>query len=112
MIGGGGEKKTLRFVARYAQLCNLSAGPELPHKLDVLREHCEREGRDYNEIEKTAALSFDLGDHGERVDETLTTLRRLADLGIDTAHGKVINAAGIDALERMGRDIIPAAAAF
>jgi F420-dependent oxidoreductase-like protein len=112
MIGGGGEKKTLRFVARYAQLCNLSAGPELPHKLDVLREHCEREGRDYNEIEKTAAFKFDLGDQGERVDETLTALRRLAELGIDTAHGKVINADGIDALERMGRDVIPAAAAF
>ncbi|HEY3611789.1 MAG TPA: LLM class F420-dependent oxidoreductase [Pseudonocardiaceae bacterium] len=112
MIGGGGEQKTLRFVARYAQACNLSNGPELPHKLDVLREHCAREGRDYDEIEKTVAFTFDLGEHGERVDETLATLRRLADLGIDTAHGKVINAAGIDALERMGRDIIPAAAAF
>jgi F420-dependent oxidoreductase-like protein len=48
LIGGGGEKKTLRFVARYAQACNLFAGPELPHKLDVLRAHCEAEGRDYD----------------------------------------------------------------
>jgi F420-dependent oxidoreductase-like protein len=112
MIGGGGEKKTLRFVAKYAQSCNLFPGPELAHKLDVLREHCEREGRDYNEIEKTVAFQFDLGDQGERVDETLATLRGLAELGIDTAHGKVINAGGIDALERMGRDVIPAAAAF
>jgi alkanesulfonate monooxygenase SsuD/methylene tetrahydromethanopterin reductase-like flavin-dependent oxidoreductase (luciferase family) len=112
MIGGGGEKKTLRFVAKYAQSCNLFPGPELVHKLDVLREHCEREGRDYNEIEKTVAFQFDLGDQGERVDETLAALRGLAELGIDTAHGKVINAGGIDALERMGRDVIPAAAAF
>src|SRR6201999_1191146 len=71
MIGGGGEKKTLRLVAKYAQACNLFAGPEVPHKLQVLREHCEREGRDYDEIEKTAAFKFDLGPKGEHVDETL-----------------------------------------
>jgi len=40
MIGGGGERKTLRLVAQYAQACNLFAGPELERKLDVLREHC------------------------------------------------------------------------
>ena len=61
MIGGGGEKKTLRMVAKYAQACNLFGGPELGHKLDVLREHCEREGRDYDEIEKTAYYAFDVG---------------------------------------------------
>jgi alkanesulfonate monooxygenase SsuD/methylene tetrahydromethanopterin reductase-like flavin-dependent oxidoreductase (luciferase family) len=47
MIGGGGERKTLRLVARYAQACNLFPGPDLAHKLDVLRSHCEAEGRDY-----------------------------------------------------------------
>src|SRR5437588_8652543 len=45
LIGGGGERKTLRLVARYADACNLFAGPdELPHKLDVLRRHCEEVG--------------------------------------------------------------------
>ena len=44
LIGGSGEKKTLRLVARYAQACNLFPGPEIPHKLDVLRQHCEAEG--------------------------------------------------------------------
>jgi hypothetical protein len=78
----------------------------------VLREHCEREGRDYNDIEKTVAFPFDLGDRGERVDEILATLKGLAELGIDTAHGKVIDAGGIEALERMGRDVIPVAAGF
>jgi F420-dependent oxidoreductase-like protein len=112
MIGGGGEKKTLRFVAKYAQACNLFAGPDLAHKLDVLREHCEREGRDYDDIEKTVAFQFDLGERGERVDETLTTLRGFADLGIQTAHGKVIGAGEIKALELMGREIIPAVADF
>ena len=53
LIGGGGEKKTLRLVAKYAQACNLFPSPELAHKLDVLREHCAREGRDYDDIEKT-----------------------------------------------------------
>ena len=59
MIGGSGEQKTLRLVARYADACNLFAVPGeegmalLQHKLDVLRGHCETEGRDYDSIEKT-----------------------------------------------------------
>jgi F420-dependent oxidoreductase-like protein len=53
LVGGGGEKKTLRLVARYADASNLFDTPELPHKLDVLREHCAREGRPYGDIEKT-----------------------------------------------------------
>ena len=61
LIGGGGERKTLRLVARYAQSCNLFAGPELAHKLDVLRRHCEAEGRDYDEIEKTVSYRMDVG---------------------------------------------------
>ncbi|GAA4170495.1 LLM class F420-dependent oxidoreductase [Phytohabitans flavus] len=54
LVGGGGEKKTLRLVARYADATNLFDTPHLPHKLDVLREHCVREGRPYADIEKTA----------------------------------------------------------
>ncbi len=65
MIGGGGEKKTLRLVAQYADACNLfDAGPEaITHKLDVLRDHCDDVGRDYDEISKTclAALTLDTG---------------------------------------------------
>jgi len=112
MIGGGGEKKTLRFVAKYAQSCNLFGGPELAHKLDVLREHCEREGRDYNEIEKTAYHVFDVGPNGEKVPETIAALKELADRGIDTAIGGVRDVHTITPLEIIGRDVIPAAAAF
>jgi F420-dependent oxidoreductase-like protein len=55
LIGGGGEKKTLRLVAKYADTCNLFGGPdEVAHKLDVLRRHCDEVGRDYDSIEKTA----------------------------------------------------------
>lgn len=55
LIGGGGEQKTLRLVARYADACNLFAFDlaEVKHKLDVLRRHCDTEGRDYDTIEKT-----------------------------------------------------------
>lgn len=56
LIGGGGERRTLRLVARYADACNLfpTEGPSsIAHKLDILRRHCATEGRDYNTIEKT-----------------------------------------------------------
>jgi F420-dependent oxidoreductase-like protein len=58
MIGGGGEQKTLRLVARYADACNLfgSSPADVAHKLDVLRRHCEIEGRDYDRIEKTVLV--------------------------------------------------------
>ena len=81
MIGGSGEKKTLRLVAKYAQACNLFPSPELGHKLDVLREHCEREGRNYDEIEKTAIFRFDVGPKGEKTGELIDQLGQLAETG-------------------------------
>jgi alkanesulfonate monooxygenase SsuD/methylene tetrahydromethanopterin reductase-like flavin-dependent oxidoreductase (luciferase family) len=60
MIGGGGEKKTLRLVAQYADACNFFGGPDMvAHKIDVLRRHCDAVGRDIREIEVTALLSAD-----------------------------------------------------
>lgn len=64
LIGGSGEQKTLRLVARYADACNLFAMPgeegeaQLRHKLNVLRQHCEREGRDIDDIQKTVLGPF------------------------------------------------------
>jgi alkanesulfonate monooxygenase SsuD/methylene tetrahydromethanopterin reductase-like flavin-dependent oxidoreductase (luciferase family) len=55
LIGGSGERKTLRLVAQYADACNIFGGPdEVAHKIDVLRRHCDAIGRDPNEIEVTA----------------------------------------------------------
>src|SRR4051812_21838768 len=55
MIGGSGERKTLRLVAQYADACNIFGGPDdVAHKIDVLRRHCDTVGRDPNEIEVTA----------------------------------------------------------
>ncbi|WP_035796795.1 LLM class F420-dependent oxidoreductase [Kitasatospora mediocidica] len=82
MIGGGGEKKTLLMVARYADSCNLFATSpdEVAHKLQVLRAHCEDEGRDYDAITKTA-----LGGRAvlDDVDAFLALAEQYARLGID-----------------------------
>jgi F420-dependent oxidoreductase-like protein len=55
LVGGGGERRTLRLAARYADACNVFATspPDVAHKLEVLRSHCEAEGRDYDRIQKT-----------------------------------------------------------
>lgn len=65
LVAGGGEKRTLDLVARYADLCNVSAGDpaEVRHKFDVLERHCERVGRDPAEITKTL-FAFDTSDLG------------------------------------------------
>jgi alkanesulfonate monooxygenase SsuD/methylene tetrahydromethanopterin reductase-like flavin-dependent oxidoreductase (luciferase family) len=59
LIGGGGEQRTLKLVAQYADACNIAAGPQAGHKLDVLRAHCDTVGRDYAAIEKTAMTRID-----------------------------------------------------
>jgi alkanesulfonate monooxygenase len=110
LIGGGGEKKTLRLVAKYAQACNLFAVPELGHKLDVLRQHCVEVGRNYDEIEKTVMMPLDVGSNGEKADELLRRLGELAALGVDHVHGAVPGVAGITPLELIGEKVIPAAA--
>lgn len=110
LIGGGGEKKTLRMVAQYAQACNLFDSPELAHKLDVLRGHCEAIGRDYDEIEKTVMGPVDPGPNGENVDTTLEHLRELADLGVTHVQMRVADGSRTDWLELIGERIIPEAA--
>jgi F420-dependent oxidoreductase-like protein len=110
LIGGGGEKKTLRLVAKYAQACNLFAGPELAHKLQVLREHCEREGRDYDDIERTALLGIDPGPDGEDVDGVLQRLRAAADLGIQVGHGRLAPDRQVDRMRVLGERVAPVVA--
>ena len=110
MIAGDGEKKTLRLVARYADACSLRPGPQIPSKLDVLRRHCEDEGRDYGQIEKTCAFALDVGERGEKVDELNGQLRWLAGMGVETVVGFVPNVDRISPLEIVGREVIPAVA--
>ena len=108
LIGGAGEKKTLRLVARYADACNIFDSPELAHKLDVLREHCAAQGRDYDEIEKTVQTRFDLGEHGERVAQTIEHLHEVSELGVQLAHGVVVGAGTLRPLDLMAEQVIPA----
>jgi F420-dependent oxidoreductase-like protein len=88
VIGGGGERRTLRLVARYADACNLfdMPGPfraDVPHKLRVLRAHCDAVGRDPAEIEVTTLTGFDLGDdRSAGLRQLVGHLHELADLGV------------------------------
>ena len=81
LIGGGGERKTLRLVARYADACNVFASNpgDVAHKLDVLRAHCDAEGRDYNTIRKTAIYTGRVLDDP---DTFLADAKQYAALGI------------------------------
>ena len=106
LIGGGGEQKTLRFVARYAQACNLFDGPDLEHKLEVLKQRCEEEGRDYDDVEKTVSHPFEIGADGSGVDELLTDLRRLRDLGVDVVHGRVERVQDITPIQVLGEKVV------
>jgi F420-dependent oxidoreductase-like protein len=84
MIGGGGEQKTLRFVARYADACNLfaSSPDEVAHKLDVLRSHCDDAGRDPSSIRKTILYVQPTLATGD-VDGFLTDMEAYAAVGIE-----------------------------
>ena len=83
LIGGGGEKKTLRLVAQYADACNIfDMGPDAVNaKYDVLRAHCADVGRDYAEIEKTVLSRVNLRE--ESVDQVVDRFGRLGAIGTD-----------------------------
>ncbi|MDX6353255.1 MAG: hypothetical protein QOF98_158 [Streptomyces sp.] len=77
LIGGSGERKTLRMVAQYADACNIFGGPEAAHKLDVLRGHCETLGRDFDTIEKTTMLTVNPRSTRDELLRQLTDVRKL-----------------------------------
>ena len=107
LIGGSGERKTLRFVAKYAQACNLFPSPDIADKLDVLRAHCDAEGRDYDEITKTCYFIFDVGENGEKAAEVVDQLGGLAAMGFQVAIGAVANVWQVRPLEIIGSQVIP-----
>jgi F420-dependent oxidoreductase-like protein len=114
MIGGGGEQKTLRLVARYADACNLFAMPgeeglaTLSHKLDVLRAHCEAEGRPFAAIEKTVLGPAPLrAEHPMAMapDAVPAFVEQLEGLGIEHYIVPVVDRGSLDSLlnEVLGR---------
>lgn len=105
MIGGGGERKTLRLVAQYADATNVFGGPErIAHKYAVLREHCERLGRPYEEIERSTLQSVDL--ERESAAEIVDRFGALAEAGAQHILFSVRNVNETDRLERIGSEVL------
>ena len=98
------------LVARYGDACNISTqSPEfVRQKLAVIREHCEREGRNYDDIEKTVITRIDVGANGENVGAETERLAGLAEAGAQTAIGMLVNAEQLRPFEFVARDLIPA----
>jgi F420-dependent oxidoreductase-like protein len=115
LIGGAGEKKTLRLVAKYADACNLYAfdGPEVIRaKLAVLRRHCEELGRPFDEIERTALGALDLGEGSIKAMQAIEYCRSMSDAGIQHLIVSIPNVHEITPIKMMGKEIIPAVSDF
>lgn len=107
LVGGGGERKTLRLVAEYADACNIfGRSPEFVRdKFAVLRSHCERLGRPYDEIEKTVLTSVDL--EAEAPDAVVERFSSLADAGAQHIIFSVRGVADVTRLERIAAEVFP-----
>ena len=106
MIGGGGERKTLRLVAQYADATNVFGGPTaIHHKYEVLRQHCEEIGRDPNEIERSTLQSVNLARDAPA--QIVDHFGELADAGAQHVIFSVHDVDDPVQIETIGRDIIP-----
>ncbi|HMN47415.1 MAG TPA: LLM class F420-dependent oxidoreductase [Povalibacter sp.] len=113
MIGGGGEKKTLRLVAQYADACNLFGDPPaVKAKLDVLKQHCDRLGRDFGTIETTILNTVHLAPGKMSAKDVIEKCRGFADVGVQHVIFNMPNVHEIAPIETFGREIIPAVAGF
>lgn len=115
MIGGMGEQKTLRLVAKYANACNLFMRVGLDvvkDKLAILQQHCQAVGRPYDDIERTSLGTVHLAPGEMTTDEVINTCRELAGAGIQHAIFNMPNVQEITPLETFAREIIPAVADF
>jgi alkanesulfonate monooxygenase SsuD/methylene tetrahydromethanopterin reductase-like flavin-dependent oxidoreductase (luciferase family) len=106
MIGGGGERKTLRLVAQYADATNVFVGPTaIHHKYEVLRQHCEEIGRDPNEIERSTLQTVNLARATPA--QIVDHFGELADAGAQHVVVSVHDIADPATLETVGRDLVP-----
>lgn len=113
MVGGGGEKKTLRLVAQYADACNLFGGPaEVQAKLAVLKQHCDRLGRDFDTIDTTVLNTVHLAPGKASAAAVIAKCREFAAVGVKHVIFNMPNVHEITPLETFGCDIIPAVAQF
>jgi F420-dependent oxidoreductase-like protein len=112
MIGGAGEKKTLRLVAKYADATNLFAGPQsgpaqVKAKLDVLAEHCGREGTDFDRIRKTILWVGPLGADADGGKVFADQMRGYANVGIEEVHVMPFGDDPVGFIEDLGAHVIP-----
>lgn len=110
MIGGMGERKTLKLVAQYADACNVFAwqGPEtVAHKFDVLKRHCDDVERDYDEIERTALRSIHIAPGEMSSVDVIQLCRDLAGVGVQHLIFNMPNAETLTPLEVMRDEVIP-----
>jgi F420-dependent oxidoreductase-like protein len=118
LVGGSGEKKTLRLVAKYANACNLyglafdNTVEEMAHKLDVLKRHCDELGRPYDEIERTVIDSVRIGPGASSASHVINNCSVLAGIGIQHVIYSIQNVHEITPLEVFGREVIPAVSGF
>ena len=113
LVGGGGEQKTLRLVARYADACNLFGAlpkDQLAHKLDVLRGYCQQEGRDYDQLDRTALVQLDVAAGQAGIDSALRGLDQLAELGFTSAIYSIGNTDILHTIDVIGRHLVSHAA--
>lgn len=114
MVGGNGERKTLRLVAEYADACNLIVGGDeaadvARHKLEVLRAHCEALGRDYDSVLRTVMVPRPL-DPARESDRFLADMERLAAVGVQEVHVTPLGEAAAHParfVEDLGRHVVP-----
>lgn len=112
MVGGGGEKKTLRLVAKFADACNVfasqGAGPDaVAHKLAVLHEWCEQEGRAYDEIRKTVLYNGPIGPDRAAGAAFVEEMRALADVGVDEVHVMPLQGDPVGFVRSLGEHVVP-----
>jgi F420-dependent oxidoreductase-like protein len=106
IIGGGGEQKTLRLVAKYADACNIFGGPDqLSHKFSILRDRCSEIGRPFGEIERTNLQSVDLS--RETPDEVIARFEILAGVGVQHVIFNLANVADPRTIDTIARDVLP-----
>jgi len=109
LIGGAGEKKTLRLVAQYADACNLFAFmgmDELSRKLDVLKDHCDDVGRDYDTIERTVLTTVNLGGGDAALSEFIGQCQAWAGIGIQQVIFNAPNTGETSNIEEFGKSVI------
>ncbi|MGI9149269.1 MAG: LLM class F420-dependent oxidoreductase [Chloroflexota bacterium] len=110
LIGGGGERKTLRLVAQYGDACNLFARlpkHQLARKLEKLRHYCDETGRPFDAIDKTALTQWNTG--GTSASAVVDQLGELHELGFDTVIASLTGVETLKPIEIVARDVFPQA---